>query len=160
MRDVCQIERRARLVIVGEGRLRSELEAEAVALGLGDSVCFTGFRTDVLSLIRGFEIFAFPSTHEALGTSVLDAMALCKPVVATRAGGIPETVQDGITGLLVPPGDPQALAQALCTLLQNPERGRLFGEAGRRRVEEYFTAEHTGAATLRVYCNVLNCGSS
>ncbi|MDE0206348.1 MAG: glycosyltransferase family 4 protein [Candidatus Tectomicrobia bacterium] len=159
MRDVYQIERQARLVIVGEGKLRADLEAEAAALGLGDVVCFAGFRHDVLALIRGFEIFAFPSTQEALGTSILDAMALCKPVVATLAGGIPETVQDGITGLLVPTGDPRALAKALLTILQKPECARRFGEAGRRRVEKHFTAERTGSATLRVYRDVCHKGS-
>ena len=160
MRDVRQIEQKARLVIVGEGKLRPDLEAEVAALGLGDAVCFTGFRRDVLALIRGFEIFAFPSTQEALGTSILDAMALRKPVVATRAGGIPEAVQEGTTGLLVPPSDSRALAEALCTMLRKPERGRLFGDAGRRRVEKYFTVERTGAATLRVYNDVFNHGSS
>lgn len=160
MREVCQVERKARLVIVGEGKLRAALEAEAAALGLGDFVFFTGFRSDVLALIRGFELFAFPSIQEALGTSILDAMALRKPVVATRVGGIPEPVQDGITGLLVPPGDPRALAEALCTLLQRPDRARFFGEAGRRRVEDYFTAQRTGAATLGVYRNVFEQHSS
>lgn len=156
MSRVRQAEPSACLVIVGEGRLRADLEAEAAALGLHDAVCFTGFRSDVLALIRGFEMFAFPSTQEALGTSVLDAMALRKPVVATRAGGIPESVQHGITGLLVPPGDARAMAEALCTLLRQPERGRAFGEAGRRRIEQFFTAERTGAATLEVYRDGLN----
>ena len=160
MRDVYQIERRARLVIVGEGKLRADLEAEAAALGLRDVVCFAGFRHDALALIRGFEIFAFPSTQEALGTSILDAMALRKPVAATLAGGIPETVQDGITGLLVPPGDPRTLAEALCTMLQRPERALRFGEAGRRRVENHFNAEQTGAATLRVYRDVCHQDSA
>lgn len=156
MCHVRQTEPRACLVIVGEGRLRAALEAEAAVLGLRDAVCFTGFRPDVLALIQGFEIFVFPSTLEALGTSVLDAMALRKPVVATRAGGIPESVQDGVTGLLVPPGDARALAEALCAVLREPERGRAFGEAGRQRVEQFFTAERTGAATLEVYHDVLN----
>ena len=160
MRDVLQIERKARLVIVGEGKLHGELGAEAAALGLGDTVSFAGFRHDVLALIRGFEIFVFPSTQEALGTSILDAMALRKPVVATRVGGIPESVQDNVTGLLVPPGDPRALAEALCTILRKPERGRLLGDAGRRRVEKCFTADRTGAATLRIYNDVLDQGSS
>ena len=156
MHHVRRAEPGACLVIVGEGKLRADLEAEATALGLRDAVCFTGFRRDALALIRGFEIFAFPSTLEALGTSVLDAMALRKPVVATRTGGIPESVQDGITGLLVPPGDARALAEALCTILRQPERGRAFGEAGRRRVEQFFTVERMGAATLEVYHDVLN----
>lgn len=156
MSRVRQVEPRACLVIVGEGRLRADLEAEASALGLQDGICFTGFRRDVLALIRGFENFAFPSTLEALGTSVLDAMALRKPVVATRAGGIPESVQDGVTGLLVPPGDAHALAEALCAVLRQPERGRAFGQAGRRRVEQFFTVERMGAGNLKVYQNVLD----
>lgn len=156
MYHVRQAEPRARLVIVGEGRLRADLEAETAVLGLRDAVCFTGFRTDVLALIRGFEIFVFPSTLEALGTSVLDAMALRKPVVATRTGGIPESVQDGVTGLLVPPCDARTLADALCTILREPERGQAFGEAGRRRVEQFFTTERMGAAILKVYHDVLN----
>lgn len=156
MPHVRQAEPRACLVIVGEGSLRTDLEAEAAALGLGGSVCFTGFRRDVLALIRGFEVFVFPSTQEALGTSVLDAMALRKPVVATRAGGIPEPVQDGVTGLLVSPSDARALAEAVCAILRQPERGRDFGEAGRRCVEQFFTVERTGAATLKVYHDVLN----
>lgn len=156
MCHVRQVEPGARLVIVGQGRLRADLEAEAAALGIRDAVCFTGFRRDALALIRGFDIFVFPSTLEALGTSILDAMALRKPVVATRTGGIPESVQDGITGLLVPPGDARALAEALCTILRQPERGFAFGDAGRRRVEQFFTAEHMGAATLKVYHDVLD----
>ena len=160
MREVCEVEREARLVIVGEGRLRADLEAEAAALGLSDAVRFTGFRRDVLALIRGFEIFAFSSTQEGLGTSILDAMALRKPVVATRAGGVPESVLDGVTGLLVPPSDPRALAEALCTMLRKPERGRAFGDAGRQRVEKHFTVERMGAATLSAYRDVLKHGSA
>ena len=152
LQAMCHVRRAepgARLVIVGEGRLRVGLEAETTALGLGDVVCFTGFRHDVLALIRGFEVFVFPSVLEALGTSVLDAMA-------TRAGGIPGSVQDDITGLLVPPGDARALAEALCAMLCEPARGRVFGEAGRRRVEQFFTTERTGATALKVYHDVLN----
>lgn len=155
MSCVRRFEPRARLVIVGEGNLKADLEAEASVLGLGDLVCFAGFRHDVLSLIRGFEFFVFPSTQEALGTSVLDAMAMRKPVVAASAGGIPESVQDGITGLLVPPGDSRALGEAMCTMLRHPEQGRAFGEAGRRRVEQFFTVERMGMATLKVYNDVL-----
>ncbi|HEY7495263.1 MAG TPA: glycosyltransferase family 4 protein, partial [Candidatus Tectomicrobia bacterium] len=97
------------------------------------------------------EVFVFPSYLEGLGTAVLDAMALRKPVVATRAGGIPEAVQDGITGLLVPPRDPEALAEAVLHLLRHPEQGRALGEAGRKRVEQHFTAERMAAQTLHVY---------
>jgi glycosyltransferase involved in cell wall biosynthesis len=139
------------VVIAGTGTLRTALEAQAATLDIAERVCFTGFREDILSLIQGFEIFVFPSYLEGLGTSMLDAMALRKPVVAARAGGIPEVVQDGVTGLLVPPRDPAALAQALLYLLRHPEQGRMFGEAGRKRVEQHFTSTHMAARTVQIY---------
>ena len=86
---------------------------------------------------------------------MLDAMALGKPVVATHAGGIPEVVQDGVTGLLVPPCDPQALADALSYLLQHPEQGEAFGAAGRKRVERHFTVAQMACRTLQVYERML-----
>jgi glycosyltransferase involved in cell wall biosynthesis len=139
------------VVIAGTGALRAALEAQAAALGIADRVCFTGFREDILALIQGFEIFVFPSYLEGLGTSILDAMALRKPVVATRVGGIPEVVEDGVTGLLVPPRDPTALAQALLYLLRHPEQGQKFGEAGRSRVEQHFTAARMAMHTMHIY---------
>ena len=105
--------------------------------------------------MQGFEIFVFSSYLEGLGTAILDAMALGIPVVATRAGGIPEAVQDGITGLLVPPRDPQALADAVRYLLCHPEHVKAFGGAGRKRVEQYFTVERMVHSILQVYERVL-----
>lgn len=139
------------VVIGGAGDLRQDLEAQAEALGIRARVCFTGFRRDILSVARQFEIFVFPSYLEGLGTSVLDAMALGKPVVATRAGGIPEMVQDGVTGLLVPPRHPQALSQAILSLLRRPHVARQFGEAGQKRVAELFTAERMALQTMHFY---------
>jgi glycosyltransferase involved in cell wall biosynthesis len=153
---ILQTEPRVGLVIVGAGTLRADLEAQAMALGIADQVRFTGFRDDVLALMQSFEIFVFPSIMEGLGTAMLDAMALRKPVVATRAGGIPEVLQDGVSGLLVPPQAPEALARAIRYVLHHPEQGRALGEAGRKRVEQYFTAEHMAARTLHMYQRLLN----
>ncbi len=139
------------VAIVGDGELRQTLEAQAVELGIAERVRFTGFRQDVLPLMRGFEIFVLTSYLEGLGTSILDAMALGKPVVATQAGGIPETVQHGVTGLLVPPQDSAALTQAIGYLLQHPELQAQFGQAGRRRVEQAFTAARMAQQTMQVY---------
>jgi glycosyltransferase involved in cell wall biosynthesis len=155
-RYLLQLEPRVGLVIAGDGALRPALEAQAVALGIADRVCFTGFRRDVLALMQQFEVFVFSSYLEGLGTAILDAMAVRKPVVATRAGGIPEAVQDGVTGLLVPSRDPEPLARAILHLLRYPEQRRAFGEAGRKRVEHYFTAERMAVETLRVYQRLLN----
>ena len=125
------------------------------AWALLERVHFAGFRRDVPALIRGFEIFVFSSTHEGTPNSVLEAMALGKPVVATRAGGTEEMVQDGITGLLISPRDPAALAHALLDLLRHPEQGKMFGRAGRKRVEEHFTVEHMAGSTLQAYHRIL-----
>jgi len=149
-------EPRLGLVIAGDGALRTDLEAQAATLGITAHVCFTGFRRDILALMQSFEIFVFSSYLEGLGTAILDAMALGKPVVATRAGGIPEVVQEGITGLLVPPRDPWALADAVRYLLGHPEHGQTFGRAGRQRVEQYFTVERMVCRTLQVYAQVLS----
>jgi glycosyltransferase involved in cell wall biosynthesis len=143
------------MVLAGDGDLRTALEAQATALGLSAQVRFTGFRRDILALMQGFDIFVFSSYFEGLGTAILDAMALGKPVVATRAGGIPEAVHEGVTGLLVPPRDPAALATALRYLLRHPEQAQRFGQAGRQRVEQHFTAERMASETLRIYTRLL-----
>lgn len=143
------------MIVAGDGALRPALEAQAAALGLSAQVCFTGFQRDILPLMQSFDIFVFSSYLEGLGTAILDAMALGKPVVATRAGGIPEAVADGVTGLLVPPRDPQALATALRHLLRHPQEAQRLGQAGRQRVAQQFTAEQMASGTLRVYQQVL-----
>ncbi len=143
------------LVIVGDGELRSALEARARALGLVEAVIFAGFRSDLDRLIPAFTVFCLSSHLEGLGTSLLDAMAFGLPIVATAAGGIPEAVVEGVTGRLVPPRDPQALAQALVAVLTDDPRRAEMGRAGRRRFEERFTAERMVGETLAVYQEVL-----
>jgi len=147
------IERRpeARVVIVGEGPLRAPLEALHRELGLGAACVFAGFRTDVEALLGAFDVFCLSSHMEGLGTSLLDAMAFGRPVVATAAGGIPEAVDDGVTGRLVPVRDAAALAGALVKTLADPARARAMGEAGRRRFEERFTADRMVDETLSAY---------
>jgi glycosyltransferase involved in cell wall biosynthesis len=141
----------ARFVVVGEGPLRRELEARVREAGLAGRVIFAGFRTDVDRLLPAFDVFCLSSQLEGLGTSLLDAMAFGRPAVATNAGGIPEAVEDGVTGLLVGVRDPVALGRALLELLADPERARRMGEAGRRRFLERFTADRMVSETLRVY---------
>ena len=150
-RHLLHDEPRVGVAIIGTGDLQPALEAQAAALGIAERVRFPGFRCDVLALMRQFEIFVMPSSLEGLGTSVLDAMALGKPVVATRAGGLPEVVRHGVTGLLVPPRDPVALARAVREMLRYPEQSQQFSEAGRARVARYFTATRMADQTLRVY---------
>jgi L-malate glycosyltransferase len=154
-RELLQTEPDVRVAIVGDGALRHELEDQAATLGIAEQVHFAGFRRDVPALIRGFEIFVFSSTQEGTPNGVLEAMALGKPVVATHAGGTAEVVQDGVTGLLVSPRDPAALAQALFYVLRHPEQGQMFGRAGRQRVAEHFTVEHMAGSTLQAYQRIL-----
>jgi L-malate glycosyltransferase len=141
----------ARVVILGEGELRAALEHQVKQLHLEKHVLLPGFREDVLALLKGFDIFVMSSETEGLGTSILDAMACGKPVVATRTGGIPEVVEDGVTGLLVEPRDPKSLAQAITTLLQDGGRRAAMGAAGLARVRERFTVDRMVAATIAVY---------
>jgi L-malate glycosyltransferase len=140
----------ARLVIVGEGELRGALEAQVRERSLADRVAFAGFRRDLDRLLPAFSVFCLSSHLEGLGTSLLDAMAFGLPVVATAAGGIPEAVEDGVTGRVVPPRDPRALADALAEALGDEARRRALGAAGRRRFLERFTADHMVDETLRV----------
>lgn len=144
----------ARFVIAGEGELKESLERQIRDLGLQKHVLLLGFRPDILSLHKAFDIFVLSSVTEGLGTSLLDAMACGKPIVATTAGGIPEVVEEGVTGLLVPPRDPQGLADALLTLLEDAALRSSLGAAGRRSVIERFSAERMVQDTLRVYQRV------
>lgn len=140
-----------RLVIVGEGELRPMLEHQIRELHLEKHVILTGFRTDVLALLKGFDIFVMSSVTEGLGTSLLDAMAAARPIVATTAGGIPEVVVDGETGLLVPPRDAHRMAEAIAALLGRSEERARMGRAGLAQVRERFSAERMVGGTLAVY---------
>jgi len=110
-----------RCFIVGDGALRGALETQARSLEIDDIVTFTGFREDALEFIRLADVFVMSSRLEGLGTSIMDAQTLGAPVVATRTGGIPEIVEDGVTGVLAEPGDAQSLALALSRMLEDRE---------------------------------------
>jgi glycosyltransferase involved in cell wall biosynthesis len=141
----------ARFVILGEGELREHLERLVRERHLEKHVLLPGFRTDVLGCIKGFDVFAMSSVTEGLGTSLLDAMACKTPIVATRTGGIPEIVEDGVTGLLVPPRDAPALAGAIIRMLNDQLRRKSIGDAGFTRVNERFTVERMVARTAAIY---------
>ena len=149
----------ARLVLAGRdleqgGAFEDELAAEAERAGVADRVDL-GFRDDVGALLDELDVFALPSWTEGLPMTVLEAMAHGRAVVATPVGGTPEVVADGETGLLVPPRDPDALADALRRLLDDPDLRRRMGEAGRRRVAADFTAERMADRVLAVYERVV-----
>jgi glycosyltransferase involved in cell wall biosynthesis len=142
-------------VFAGDGPLRSDLERRAHRLGLTDRLRLLGFRSDLSEIYTGFDLVALPSSSEGMPLTVIEAMAAARPVVASNVGGVPEVVVDGVTGLVVPVGDRQALADALAALLQDPARRRAMGLAGRRRYEERFTLERMAEAYAGVYRRVL-----
>jgi glycosyltransferase involved in cell wall biosynthesis len=149
----------ARLVIVGRGPLDSRLRRRALELAIDDRVVWAGFRDDIAAVMAAFDIFALSSKYEGLGLVLLEAMAARRPVVATRVSAIPEVVADGETGILVGPGDPEALAAAFERLQDHALRARL-GEAGRLRVLGRFTLEQMCRATDELYAACVRARSS
>jgi glycosyltransferase involved in cell wall biosynthesis len=126
-----------RLVLVGEGPLEGEIRRLARELRLANTVVFTGAREDAVRIANAFDVFALGSVQEGLSIALIEAMALGKPAVVTRVGGLPEVVEDGRQGLVVPPRDPAALAGAILRLLRDrPLRERL-GEAARRKAQRF-----------------------
>ena len=146
----------AHLMIFGEGELRVPLEKQIKHLSLNKRVLLPGFREDVLSLMKSADLFVMSSVTEGLGSAVLDAMAMGQAVVGTRAGGIPEAVISGETGLLVEPADSKALAAAIVTLLKDAKKRKQYGDAGRERVAKHFGVDRLVEGTLEVYQRVVS----
>ncbi|MBI4161501.1 MAG: glycosyltransferase [Acidobacteria bacterium] len=143
----------ARFLLAGTGDpgYCRRLEETAARLGVADRILFLGHRDDIPRLTAAIDVAVLPSENESMGHCLLEAMALRKPVVATRVGGIPEVVRDGETGYLIRAGDDRTLAAHLLRLLGNPEERRILGERGRRRVEERFRLEDAVRRTLHFY---------
>ena len=150
---------RARFLIVGDGPYRRKLEQFAARLGLGHRLTFMGFRLDIPSLLSEITISVLPSLSEGLPNALLESMAAGVPVVATRVGGTPELIEDGISGLLVPPRDPRALAGAVALLLANPELAENMGAAARQRVAQRFPMELAVRTTESLYQRLLRKGN-
>jgi glycosyltransferase involved in cell wall biosynthesis len=143
------------LVIVGEGDERPNLERQVAELGLQDRVALPGWQSDVRCYFEAMDAFALSSHREGLPNVLLEAMALEVPVAATRVNGVPRLVQDGRNGLLVEPGDGEALTTALLALIRNPELGNLFRAAGRRTVEGQYSFPERMQKLKRIYDELL-----
>jgi sugar transferase (PEP-CTERM/EpsH1 system associated) len=150
---------RARLVIVGDGALRCDLEDLANAIGIASAIWFAGDRDDVADLMRVFDVFVLPSLGEGISNTILEAMATGLPVVATRVGGNPELVSEGITGSLVPRGDVERVASAVFELLADAGRRACWGRAARMEVERRFSWDRCVDQYLSVYDRVLGRAS-
>ncbi len=144
-----------RFQFVGDGPLRARLEEQAEDLAVRAAVTFLGHRADVAAVLRGSTVFAFPSLMEAFPNGVMEAMAAEVPVVASDVGGIPELVEHEHNGLLVPPGDEEALAAALLSVLGNPARARTLAAAGRQTVQERYSFERMVHDFERLYLDTL-----
>jgi glycosyltransferase involved in cell wall biosynthesis len=146
---------KTKFILVGEGERRRELEELTATLGLQSDVVFTGYRADVPAFLRAFDVFVLSSIFEGLPLTILEAMAMSKPIVSTDVDGIPEAIVNGETGLLVPPRDPDALAGAIISVLQNPAMAQTIGPAARRRVEAMFRRDLMVAKTDALYTELL-----
>lgn len=140
-----------RLVIVGDGPQRQSLEELIRELGIGHAASILGFRSDIDELLGKADIFVLSSNYEGISIALLEAMRAGLPVIATRVGGIPETVRNRETGLLVAPDDASALLEAMLQLLRSPDLQQKFGRAGRAFFEKEFSLEQMTARTLSVY---------
>jgi len=141
-------------VIAGDGPLDHDLKALASRLGLGDACVFLGARRDVTGVMAAMDVFTLPSLNEGLPMAVLEAMALARPVVASNVGGLPEVIRHRVSGVLVPPGDEHALADACLDLARHREWAAELGARGRRLVESEFSHEHNGRALVDLYSEI------
>lgn len=142
-------------LVIGDGRERDELEAFIVSKNLQGYIKFLDYRTDIPEILQAMDVVVMPSLQESFGRVAVEAMAMKVPVIASRVGGLSETINDGKTGILVPPGDAESLSKAIRFLLENPEIRRKMGEAGRRCVEQRFSIENNVRKTEELYLQLL-----
>jgi glycosyltransferase involved in cell wall biosynthesis len=145
-----------RLIIFGEGYLNNQLRAQAASLGLGDIVQFAGFRDDLDGYMGCFDIFAHPALAEGLGVATLKAAAAGVPVVGFNAGGLPEAVIDGETGILVPPENVAALKDAIEKLIDDEDLRQRMGAVGRERMQKEFSIDTMVDKHVTLYETILN----
>ncbi|PLX44071.1 MAG: hypothetical protein C0609_06405, partial [Deltaproteobacteria bacterium] len=144
-----------KFVICGDGAMEMELRDRARSLGIENRCLFAGFRRDIQEVMAASDLYVLPSLTEGLPNVVLEAFSYGKPVVATAVGGVPELVEDGVNGILVPPGEPRALAEAVQALVVSPDLMEEYGKAGRTRVSEEFSFKEQTVKLERIYRDVL-----
>jgi glycosyltransferase involved in cell wall biosynthesis len=141
----------AKFLLVGDGPQKNELCEMARNLGLTASIHLTGWRNDIPAIIGCSNFLILPSLSEGLGIAIIEGMALAKPTIGTLTGGIPEVIQDSKTGLLVPPGDFNSMADAMISLINEVAFCNNLGHAGQQQYEEHFSSEHMAKRTSEVY---------
>lgn len=142
-------------LVIGDGREGEKLKGFVMGNNLQDFVRFLGYRTDVPALLNTIDMVVIPSVQESFGRVALEAMAMKVPLIATNVGGLPELVDDGITGILVPPKDVDSLSNAIKYLIDNSRLRKKMGDAGRKRVEGMFDIKNNIRKTEDLYLSVL-----
>lgn len=142
---------RAVFLFVGDGTQRQYLESIASKLGIADKVIFTGMRKDIPEILSILDVFVLPSLNEGLPMALLEAQAARIPVVATRVGAIPDVLEDGITGMLIPPRYPQAMAEAIIMILSDKKFASGIAQKGFERVRDNFSSEKMASKYLSIY---------
>jgi glycosyltransferase involved in cell wall biosynthesis len=155
LRRVAEHERDVRGLIVGTGKEAARLAALRDQLELSERVRLVGYWPDLAEALAAIDVFVLPSLMEGHPLAVLEAMAAAKPIVATAVGGLAEAIDDGRSGLLVPPGDADALAEAVVSLLRDPEKAARLGREARRSLEDRFSLEKSVRANEEVYRSAL-----
>jgi colanic acid/amylovoran biosynthesis glycosyltransferase len=146
-------------LVVGGGSLQEDLEREARTIGLGERMVFTGPRRDVPRMLAACDLSVLSSVKEGMSNTVMESMAAGKPMVATRVGGNPELIEDGVTGILVPPRDPAALAAGIQRILDDPDLSKSMGQKARARMAERFSVDAMVAATEGLYDELVTAAS-
>jgi sugar transferase (PEP-CTERM/EpsH1 system associated) len=154
------LRQRLRLVIAGDGPLMPSCREVAAARGIDAITWFPGELSDIPSLLRGLDLFVLPSLTEGMSNTILEAMATGLPVLATRVGGNPELVEDDVTGMLVPSGDPERMAAAIARYASEPGLTDRHGRAGRLKVETSFSLNAMIAGYMSIYDDVLGLAPS
>ena len=145
-----------RLILVGDGPLQEDLRDEVRDLGIEASVFFVGFRIDIPAVLAALDLLVVPSVLEGFPMITLEAMAMAKPIVATDINGIREEIHNGKTGILMPPADPQALAEAINQLLKDKFKAKALGMEARKRAEAMFDLKHQIPLYEELYKQLLN----
>lgn len=151
--------REATLLIVGSGREEDRLREQAMREGVGDAALFLGTRRDLPELFRAMDVFAFPSLWEGFPIALLSAMAAGLPVIVTPVGGVPEVVEDGTNGLIVPAGDPAALAAAIRRVHEDPVGASVLGGAAEATIRNRYSHRTTARRIMEIYEQVLGPGA-
>ena len=154
-REIRKKKKGVRLVIVGEGYLLKGLKDLVDHYGLNDGVVFTGFQSEVAPILATFDVAVLPSLFEGMGRVLVEAMAMEKPVVASRVGGIPDLVEHGVNGYLVSPGNAKELEHAIFTILDDPSLATRMGKEGRKRISNRFSAATMVNSIEQVYRELL-----